>query len=98
MPAAAPLLPRRVVLRATARSWVEVSEGPDKEIFARLMYPGDTYEVPPRRGFVMSTGNAGGVQILIDGQLLPPLGPLGAVRRDVALDSDILLGNAGPAR
>ena len=94
----APLLPLRVVLRATARSWVEVNEGPDKAVFARLMYPGDIFEVPPRPGFTMSTGNAGGVQIFINGELLPPLGPLGAVRRDVALEAETLLRNAGAAR
>ena len=94
----APSSPVQVVLRATQRSWVEIYDGPNNEVFARLMYPGDTFEVPPRSGFTLSTGNAGGIEILVEGRKLPPLGPVGEVRRDVSLDAGALLGSAGPAR
>ena len=38
------------------------------------------------------TGNAGGIDILIDGRAIPRLGPPGSVKRNVVLDADRLLG------
>jgi len=34
--------------------------------------------------------DAGGIVLVVDGQPLPPLGPVGAVRRNIALDPDLL--------
>ncbi len=36
------------------------------------------------------TGNAGALEILVDGEPVPPIGPPAAVRRDVPLDADRL--------
>lgn len=87
----------RVVLRANASSWVEIRNAEDRRVFSRLMRTGETYAVPTTPGLTLTTGNAGGLAIEVDGKALPPLGRPGDVRRDVALDADALLRNTGSA-
>jgi cytoskeleton protein RodZ len=38
----------------------------------------------------MLTGNAGGLEISVDGSVIPDLGPEGSVRRNVAMDAESL--------
>jgi cytoskeletal protein RodZ len=89
--------PSRVVLRATATSWVESRDANGKRVFSRLLKKGETYNVPGRSGITLSTGNAGALDVLVDGQAIGPLGPVGAVRRDVLLEPTALL-RRGDAR
>ena len=60
------------------------------------MKEGETYNVPSQSGITLATGNAGALDILVDGQVIAPIGPVGAVRRDVLLEPTALLarGNA----
>jgi cytoskeleton protein RodZ len=68
-------------------SWIQVRDDIDNRLLTtRLMRAGDTFRVPDRPGLKLLTGNAGALEILVDGEAVPPLGPIGAVRRDVALD------------
>ena len=54
----------------------------------RVLHPGDTWAVPMRANLLLTTGNAGGTELLVDGSATPGLGPPGAVRRDLPLDAD----------
>ena len=81
----------RVVLRATAISWVELRDADGKRVFSRLLKKGETYNVPGRDGITLATGNAGALDILVDGQVIGPLGPMGAVRREVLMEPAALL-------
>lgn len=86
----------RIVVRATTDSWIQVRDAIGNELLlTRLMRAGDTYDVPDRPGLKLLTGNAGGLEFVVDGKKAPPIGPVGAVRRDITLDADDLL--AGPA-
>jgi cytoskeleton protein RodZ len=82
---------RQVVIRATADSWVQIRDGTRAVLFTRIMKPGDTYQVPEGPGFSMQTGNAGGLEITVDGNPAPPIGRMGAVRRNVPLDPQALI-------
>jgi cytoskeleton protein RodZ len=62
-------------------------------LLTRVLRPGDIYRAPDRAGLTLLTGNAGGLEIYVDGLKLPALGPVGAVRRNVSLNSDSLLGD-----
>lgn len=88
----------QVVVRATVDSWVEVRSGDEDPMLSKVLHAGDVYVVPPIPGLKLATGNAGGIEIVVNGRVLPRLGPIGAVRRDVALDVESLLSKAGQAR
>ena len=80
----------RVVITAKADSWVQV-QGPQNELLlTRILRAGDSYRVPDREGLVMVTGNAGALQISVDGVVVQSVGPIGVVRRDVVLDAEQL--------
>ncbi|MFT5440608.1 MAG: cytoskeleton protein RodZ [Alphaproteobacteria bacterium] len=88
----------RVILRASAITWVELRDASGKRLYSRLMKRGETFTVPPTGGVVLETGNAGGLDILVDGTAIASLGPQGAVRRGILLEPDTLLGGASGRR
>jgi cytoskeleton protein RodZ len=95
LPSAAPagdVSGARIVIRATEESWVQVRDGDRNPIMTRVLARGDVYRVPNRPGLTLQAGNAGALEILVDGLPAPAIGPLGSVRRDVALDPDRLRG------
>lgn len=57
----------------------------------RTLKPGETYRVPNRSGLTLFTGNAGGLDVTVDGKKAPSLGASGTVRRNVALEPEELL-------
>jgi len=59
------------------------------------MHAGEVYKVPPLPGLTWATGNAGAIEIVVDGRTMPSLGPMGGVRRKLALDANSLLSGAG---
>ncbi|MBT5811604.1 MAG: DUF4115 domain-containing protein, partial [Rhodospirillaceae bacterium] len=80
----------RITILAEVDSWVEVRDADESLLLTRLLKTGDSYKVPNRTGLKLHTGNAGGLRIEVDGIQAPGIGPVGAVRRDVALDADAL--------
>jgi len=85
----------RIILRAKGENWVEIRErDTDRLIVARLFKPGDTFDVPNTPGLTLLTGNAGGLEILVDGEPVPPLGAEGMVRRNIPLDAEQLRSGA----
>lgn len=81
----------RIELVATADAWVQVTEN-GSLVLTRLMHAGDRFLVPNRPGLTLMTGNAGGLQIVVDGQKGPALGSQGQVVRDVSLSAERLRG------
>jgi len=87
-----------IVIRATNSSWVEIRDPADKVIFTGLMSAGATYNVPDIDGLLLATGNAGALDITVDGTSVPKLGDIGAVRKDVAMDTERLKAGTATAR
>jgi len=84
----------RIVLHAVADSWVEIRDkATDEILFTRVLFKGDSYRVPNRDGLSLLTGNAGGLRITVDGKEVAPIGQVGSVRRDFALEPKALAGN-----
>jgi cytoskeleton protein RodZ len=82
--------PNRIVIRATADSWIQIRDTSGTVAFTRVMRPGDVYNVPNRTDLSLYTGSAGALEITVDGKIVPSIGQPGAVRRDVLLDPDRL--------
>ena len=92
----------RIVLRASANSWMQVREKQGSVLLNRVLRPGETWPVPAdKASLLLTTGNAGGTELLVDGVLAPPIGNAGAVRRDLPLDADAIkdgkLASASPS-
>jgi cytoskeletal protein RodZ len=83
-------LEARIVLRATQDAWVQVRDGNEDLLFTRVLRAGDSYRVPNQAGLTLLTGNAGGLDVTVDGMDLGPLGSVGSVRRNVILEPDRL--------
>jgi cytoskeleton protein RodZ len=79
-------------VKATADAWITVKQPSGPPVFNKLMQAGESWAVPPdKAGLLLTTGNAGGTEIDVDGAPMPgTLGGSGAVRRDVPLDPDLL--------
>lgn len=84
----------KIILRATADTWVQIRGTNDEQVISRMMKANDTLVVPQRSGLSLSTGNAGGLEVLVDDQPVPPLGAPGAVRRGIELSAAALRSSA----
>jgi len=80
----------RIVLRAKADAWVQVRDKQGPILLNRVMRAGETWPVPPSGQLLLTTGNAGGTELLVDGVVAPSLGGDGAVRRDLPLDAELI--------
>lgn len=96
-PAQTASAPAVIEIRAKADSWVQVRGADGRVVVMRILRKGDSYQVPNEKGLTLMTGNAGAIEIAVDGALVSPIGPFGAVKRDVSLDAARLkAGNAAP--
>ena len=84
----------RIVIRATAESWIKIRDANQTVLLEGFLKAGETYRVPDRPGVSMRTGNAGALDITVDGKPVPAIGGMGAVR-NVLLEPQALI--SGPA-
>ena len=88
----------RVILRAREAAWIQVSSPSGDYAFTRTLQPGEAVLVPNRPDLELWTGNAGGLEIIVDGAPIAALAPGGAVRRHVSLDPERLRAAANEER
>lgn len=55
-------------------------------VLNRTLRAGEIWPVPNRPGLLLSVGNAGGTEVLLDGVATASLGGEGTVRRDLPLE------------
>ena len=98
-PAASPADAPHVALRATADAWMQVRNKAGQVLLNRVLRAGETWPVPDGQpALLLTTGNAGGTELVVDGVASAPLGGDGAVRRDLplgAMKDGALAANAG---
>ena len=75
----------RVVLWARETNWIEITNAKGGILFSSTLAAGDRYYVADNTDYVLLTGNAGGLDIYVDGEMMPSLGEVGRVRRNLHL-------------
>lgn len=76
---------QEITIRAIASSWVEVVRGDGTAVLKKLMRAGDIYIVDDSSGLYLSTGNAGGIEILSGENEIITIGSVGEIVRDLPL-------------
>jgi len=90
-PSAMPAPTAPIVVRFTGDAWIHVLDPTGKVVLSRLMHAGESW-TPPAPGLLLTTGNAGATELVVNGVAAPPLGGTGTVLHLVPLDP------AGPRR
>lgn len=78
--------PHLLRIRARERAWVRATIDGEQEKDV-LLQPGEEVEWSARERFILTLGNAGGVNLTFNGKDLPSLGVSGQVIRDLRLPS-----------
>jgi cytoskeleton protein RodZ len=97
VPAAVVPPAREIVINVKQRAWVEVRDKQNKAILSRIIKPGESFVVPEENyGLRLDTGNAGGLEFSVNGQVLRPLGAVGDILRGIVLDGAPMLEKYPP--
>lgn len=86
-----------ILLRARADTWIQVARPGGEVLTSRILRAGEEYIPPAGSGLTLATGNAGGLEIYVNGQALPPVGRRGAIVRGILLDPESLMATGAPA-
>jgi cytoskeleton protein RodZ len=85
--------PARIVFKALQPTYIQIKD-PNQSgaiLISRVLEPGETYLPPTRVGLVMQTGNAGGLQVEVDGRVIGVMGKNGEVIARMPLDASYFL-------
>ena len=85
-PSVTPPVSSGVVLRAKSGQFVKVQDPRGTVLLDHPLKTGESWPVPLQPGLTLTTTNAGGLDVLVNGTVIPPLGPVGTLRQDVPLD------------
>ena len=83
---------QRLVVRAVEPTWIRV-QADDGRIVEELLPLGATREWTAERRFLLTVGNAGGIEIELNGRPMPRLGERGAVIRQLELPKTAAAGS-----
>lgn len=81
---------KEITIRAVAASWVEIVRDNGEEVLAKLMQAGDYYVVEGNTRLFLTTGNAGGLTVVIGADDPLSMGDIGEIVRDLPLVTDEL--------
>jgi uncharacterized protein DUF4115 len=87
----------RIILHARANTWVEVREEHGRVLLSGILRQNETWPVPNRPELLLTTGNAGATELVVDGVIAPPLGAINGVRRNIPLTPELVKLRKPPA-
>lgn len=80
----------RVILQAEKESWVQIKDARGNTVFSRVLVPGDIYYMPLSDNYKGTFGNAGAIDIWVDGQLLKKVGAANTRKENISMAPDAL--------
>ncbi|MBN1324977.1 MAG: DUF4115 domain-containing protein [Alphaproteobacteria bacterium] len=80
-----------VVIQANQESWVKIEDARGNTVFSRVLVTGDVYYVPAGEKYKGTFGNAGGIDIWVNGKLIPKLGSVNTRKSGVIMTPDALM-------
>lgn len=81
----------RIVLVANEDVWIEVTRD-ETILISRTLQKGDRYQVSRNSDdLYLRTGNAGGLDVYLDGYMMPQIGPRGATRSGIPLSPEYFM-------
>jgi len=86
----------RITITAKNSSWIQLRDiRTNRMILSKVLKKDQSYQIPDRPGLSLMTGNAGALEITVDGEIVPEVGKLGEVRRRILMEVESLkLGQA----
>jgi len=93
-PAEPQVMTEKIVLKSTYYSWIQVVNDVGTVLHTQVLKENEKYQIPATHGLILRTGNAGGLEIYVDGKKAPSIGEAGEVRRKVLMDPDKLLSGS----
>ena len=82
--------PAGAAVMAKQNSWIQLRDSKGAVVVAKLLRAGESFPLPNTPGLMMTTGNAGGTFITVNGQPSAPLGQENQVVREIPLDAALL--------
>jgi len=79
--------PAGATIMAKQNSWIQLRDAKGAVVVAKLLRAGESFPLPNTPGLMMTTGNAGGTFITVNGQPSAPLGQENQVVREIPLDA-----------
>lgn len=80
-----------VILQAAKESWVKIEDGRGNTVISQVLVPGDVYYVPAGDNYKATFGNAGGIDVWVNGVLVPDVGPDNTRKTGISLAPDKLV-------
>lgn len=80
-----------ITLVAQKDSWIQITAIDGTIVVDKILKTNETFQVPQQDDLYLTTGNAGGLTVILDGKKLPPLGAVGTVERNISLNKQELL-------
>jgi len=81
----------RITITAINTSWIQLRDiRTNRMILSKVLKKDQSYKIPDRPGLSLMTGNAGALEITVDGEIVPEVGKLGEIRRKILMEVESL--------
>ncbi len=84
----APVAEKAYFLEALQNAWLEIKDANGVVLYSDTLKQGQKLPIPDQQGLTYSTGNAGGLRLLLNDQAQAPLGRANEVKRNTPLALD----------
>ena len=80
-----------IYIEASEDSWIEIQDKNTKVIVSKIIKKEEKIKLPYQKDLILVTGNAGGIIIKIDNNIINKIGESGEVKRNISLNLENLI-------